>query len=75
MYTETPNCFCQKLNPDTFHMTLHDLSNSCALDNISNDLFFNEIKLLHKIRKAKIKNETIKMKTNYIFNMMNTSLD
>lgn len=55
-------------------MTLHDLSNNCVLDNISNDLFFNEIKLLHKLRKAKIKNETIKMKTNYIFNMMNTSL-
>lgn len=74
LYTETPNCFCQKLNPDTFHMTLHDLSNNCVLDNISNDLFFNEIKLLHELRKAKIKNETIKMKTNYIFNMMNTSL-
>lgn len=74
LYAEVPDCFCQKLNSDTFHMTLHDLSNSCSLGNISDDLFLNEIRLLQKLKKEKIKNETIKMKSNYIINMMNTSL-
>lgn len=37
LYQSAPECFCERLTPDTFHMTLHDLSNSPSLQNIAED--------------------------------------
>lgn len=67
-----PECFCERLVPNTFHMTLHDLSNSPVLENIATELFHNELKAV-KIA-GKIANQKIKMRSKYIFNMVNTSL-
>ncbi len=67
-----PECFCERLVPNTFHMTLHDLSNSPVLEDIAVELFENEIKAV-KIAE-KIAKQKIKMKSKYIFNMVNTSL-
>lgn len=67
-----PECFCQRLVPNTFHMTLHDLSNSPVLEDVSTELFHNELQVL-KIAE-KIAEQKIRMKSKYIFNMVNTSL-
>lgn len=67
-----PECFCQRLVPNTFHMTLHDLSNSPVLEDVAVELFHNELKAV-KIA-DKIAEQKIKMKSKYIFNMVNTSL-
>ncbi len=75
LYEATPQCFCERLVPDTFHMTLHDLSNSDVLQNISDEMFYNELKIIKaKNRIEKLGNIRIKMKSNAIFNMVNTSL-
>ncbi len=67
-----PECFCERLVPNTFHMTLHDLSNSPVLEDVAVELFNNELKA--KKIAEKIAEQKIKMKSKYIFNMVNTSL-
>lgn len=75
LYSAAPSCFCERLVPHTFHMTLHDLSNSPVLGDVAEDMFRNELKIV-EIKKALSAREIapIKMKSNYIFNMVNTSL-
>lgn len=75
LYHAAPDCFCERLVSHTFHMTLHDLSNSPALGDIAEDMFRNELKIV-EIKKALSAREIapIRMKSNYIFNMVNTSL-
>lgn len=67
-----PECFCERLVPDTFHMTLHDLSNSPVLEDVAVELFENELKTVKIAEKITV--QKIKMKSKYIFNMVNTSL-
>lgn len=67
-----PECFCEALVSDTFHMTLHDLSNSPVLENVAVEVFENELKAIEKVEKIAV--QKIKMKSKYIFNMVNTSL-
>ena len=72
IYERAPECFCEKLIPRTYHMTLHDLSNAPILDEVAAELFDNELKVLEF--KKKIDACKIKMKSKCIFNMVNTSL-
>lgn len=74
LYKSSSECFCQKLAADTYHVTLHDLSASDSLDSVSSEVFYNEIKLISLLRKYPISSEKIKMKSNFIINMVNTSL-
>lgn len=74
LYKSVPECFCQMLDKSTLHMTLHDLSASYNLDSISSGVFQNEIKLLQIIKDNPQKPQTIKMKTNFVINMVSTSL-
>lgn len=75
LYYEAPQCFCERLIPHTFHVTLHDLSNSPILQSIAEETFFNELKILQiKSELQKLKRADIKLKSTYIFNMVNTSL-
>lgn len=67
-----PECFCESLVSNTFHMTLHDLSNSPVLENVASELFHNELKALEIAEK--VTQQKIRMKSKYIFNMVNTSL-
>lgn len=67
-----PECFCEALVSDTFHMTLHDLSNSPVLENVAVEVFENELKAIEKAEKIAV--QKIRMKSKYIFNMVNTSL-
>ena len=55
-------------------MTLHDLSNSPSLSDISQDMFNNEVNIINNSSSFQIKSKTIKMRTKFIFNMVNTSL-
>lgn len=73
LYDEVPECFCERLTTDTFHMTLHDLSNSEDFSAIAEDVAENGKKVLQKFRDIEAGN-TIKMRSKYIFNMVNTSL-
>lgn len=72
IYAAAPECFCEKLVSHTYHMTLHDLSNSPNLQDIATDMFYNELHVLEK--RNIVKPGKIKMKSKYIFNMVNTSL-
>lgn len=72
LYTYVPECFCEKLIPNTFHMTLHDLSNSPHLGNVAEDVFINEWKVAEIFKE--IQPQKIAMKSTYIFNMVGTSL-
>ncbi len=72
LHQNAPECFSEALINDTFHMTLHDLSNSPELGCIAQEIFFNELKAAKLFKK--VKNQKIHMKTKYIFNMVNTSI-
>lgn len=74
LYQSVPECFCQRLDKNTLHMTLHDLSASDNLDSISSEVFQNEIKLLQILKANPQKPQTIKMKTNFVINMVSTSM-
>lgn len=75
LYQSAPECFCERLVPHTFHVTLHDLSNAPVLQDVAEELFENELKVIEKMEKIqKQENEIIKMKSKYIFNMVDTSL-
>lgn len=74
LYREAPECFCEKLTADTFHMTLHDLSNSFSFGDVAHIMDSNEKKLHDVLSKNKISRHIIKMKSKAIFNMVNTSL-
>ena len=75
LYCAAPECFCERLVPHTFHMTLHDLSNSQSLSDIAEETFINELKVAERRERIKrLASEKIRMKTNYVFNMVNTSL-
>jgi len=72
IYHIASECFCEKLVPNTFHMTLHDLSSSPILENIAVEVFENELNIVKKSKQLCMKK--IKMRSKYIFNMVNTSL-
>ncbi|MGN1432434.1 MAG: hypothetical protein ACI4XI_01915 [Ruminococcus sp.] len=74
LYQSAPECFCQRLDKSTLHMTLHDLSAADSLDVVSSEVFQNEIKLLQILKDNPQKAQTIKMKTNFVINMVDTSL-
>ncbi|MDE7296487.1 MAG: ligT like phosphoesterase [Clostridia bacterium] len=75
LYQTAPKCFCQKLSPNTFHVTLHDLSNSAILQNVEKELLENKRKIIAKSGEVqRHANEKIKMKSNSVFNMVDTSL-
>ncbi len=74
LYEVVPECFCERLSENTLHMTLHDLSASENLETISCELFHNEVQLLQYLSQEPCKSQTIKMKMNYIVNMVNTSI-
>ena len=73
LYAEVPECFCERLSNSTFHMTLHDLSNSEVFSDIAEEVARNKEKI-QKLRKEIKPFATIKMRTKCIFNMVNTSL-
>lgn len=74
LYGYASACFCERLDAETFHVTLHDLCNSEHLRNISEDLFYNELNVISKISEARNSSDRITFRSKFIFNMVNTSL-
>ena len=74
LYKIAPECFCEHIKEDTIHMTLHDLSASENLESIASEVFGNEIELLRVLKENPQQLNSIKMKTNFIINMVSTSL-
>lgn len=75
LYQSAPECFCERLVPHTFHVTLHDLSNAPVLQDVAEELFWNELGVIEKTGVIqKQEKAVIKMKSKYIFNMVGTSL-
>ena len=73
LYAEVPECLCERLVDSTFHMTLHDLSNSEVFSDIAEEVARNKEKI-QGLRKNIEPFAEIKMRTKCIFNMVNTSL-
>lgn len=75
LYDCASECFCERLSTDTFHVTLHDLSSASILRDVTDEMSGNEIKVIGKIAEIqKHEKAKIKMYSNYIFNMVDTSL-
>ena len=74
LYERAPECFCARLEPETLHMTLHDLSSSFRMEKVASEVFYNEINLVLALREQPAAAQTIRMRSNYIFNCVNTSL-
>lgn len=75
LYQAAPECFCERLLPHTFHVTLHDLCNAPVLRDIAGELSENEFKVNEKKREIQKQGQTaIKMISRYFFNMVDTSL-
>lgn len=72
IYEVAPECFAERLNTSTLHMTLHDLSNSPLLEVITAEMERNLEEV--KNRLSGFTKRIIRMKTRFIFNMVNTSL-
>lgn len=72
IYATSQNCFAERLDTKTLHMTLHDLSNSQRFSDVEDAMKENLAKIkerLHQFPRCKIE-----MKSKCIFNMVNTSL-
>jgi len=74
IYDKAGECFAQRIKTNAFHITLHDLSNSRNLSKIGEEMFRNELTLLKFVHSKKIQACTINFETNYIINMVGTSL-
>lgn len=77
LYRSAPECFCERLIPATFHVTLHDLGNSPVLRDVAEDIFENELKVIRQKQTGAIQkraNTSIRLKSTCLFNMVDTSL-
>ncbi len=74
LYENAGECFAQRIKTSSLHITLHDLSNSRNLAKIGEEMFRNELTLLKFVHSKKLQAYTIEFETNYIINMVGTSL-
>ncbi|MBQ5472792.1 MAG: hypothetical protein IIT58_12440 [Treponema sp.] len=74
LYLNCGSLFAERLKTNTFHMTLHDLNNNTDLSIISSDCFLSELKCFEIAKSTSINTDKINLKSNFIFNMVNTSL-
>lgn len=75
LYRAAPECFCERLAAQTFHVTLHDLSSAPELRNVAEASFENELRVIEKIKEVQKQGKAgIEMKSKSLFNMVDTSL-
>ena len=72
--TDFSDYFGERLIYSTFHMTLHDLSNSPILEEVSASMQENETTLRRLLAEHPVEKQVIRMKSKAIFNMVNTSI-
>lgn len=75
LYEVAPQCFAEKLQESTLHMTLHDLNatNTANYDVLKN-MFKTELLVSRLIDELKVEPQRINMVTTCAFNMVNTSM-
>lgn len=66
LYSEIPECFCEKRITDTLHMTMHDLDSSTDMKEVKDKVNCNLIKLKKVLKETPIIEQKIKMRTNFI---------
>lgn len=66
LYTNIPECFCEKRVTDTLHMTMHDLTNSNSKSEIEKEVKNNLVILKNILKENPILEQKIKMKTHFI---------
>lgn len=74
LHREVPEAFCEQLGESTFHMTLHDLSNSPEKERAARCMPSNSSRLRVVLEDEPVAPQTIQMRSRAIFNMVNTSL-
>lgn len=74
LYNSIPYMFSEKLNLDTFHVTVHDLANSntdsLLLQERMEDFYFKA----HSILQREKPHDNLRMRATWMFNMVNTSI-
>ncbi len=74
LYEIAGYCFCQRFDMNTLHLTLHDLSSSVNIEEIASAMDKNFASFKRIVSQCGFKPEKIHMKSNYIINMVNTSV-
>lgn len=74
LYRTAPTCFAEKLPTSSFHMTLHDLSSGSQLPQLLDELIVNRKRLEEKLVKTPLTPMVIRMRSHFLFNMVDTSL-
>ena len=74
LYQEVPECFAERIDSRTFHMTLHDLSNSPVLADVQHQMNINETKLRNLMKEQILPCSQIAMTINAVFNLNHTAL-
>ena len=74
LYKNAPECFCEELEMETMHLTLHDLSSAKRSENVIEDVQKNEYRINQLLKFIKVRPTNIRMKTHYIANILNISL-
>lgn len=74
LYCATPFMFSEKLKPDTFHMTVHDLANGHINDIQLQERMAVIYPKARDILRREKPNHTLRMKTTWMFNMVNMSI-
>lgn len=73
LYAAAPECFCQRLKADTYHVTLHDLCSSENFSEVEHEIAANSDAIRQSAWKE-YATAKIKFRSNFIFNMVCTSL-
>lgn len=74
LYDEVPACFAEAFPVSSYHMTLHDLSSGSRLSSLMPELESNRQKLKQQLASRSLFSPKIKMRSSFIFNMVDTSL-
>jgi len=68
------DCFAERINPESYHVTLHDLASGNDLSQIAVGMFENELAIKDAFSAYRFPHHPIKMKLSYVINMVNTSI-
>lgn len=74
LYDEVPACFAEAFPVSSYHMTLHDLSSGSRLSSLMPELESNRQKLKQQLASRSLFSPKIKMRSSFIFNMVDTRL-
>ena len=74
LYKDFHEYFAEKINPETYHVTLHDLCSGNDLGSIAEKIFHNELKIKNLLKGCQYSHHNIEMQSTSVFNMVGTSI-